>query len=169
MHMPEFAITTSKRHESDLVTRGATAGPAQPASAGGYKKIPERRRVASVAAEGARWGIRGMARCGLSGGCPFGPNRGSCGCEASVFHGGPNGRLQECSSDTEGSRGHAQEQSLVPRSLAPVDRTYRHRGSSATPASLYRERTIPAEHSGSPQEGTCDRPPLARSGHSPQC
>ena len=44
--------------------------------------------------------------------------------------------------DTEGSRGHAQEQSVVPRSLAPVDRTYRHRGSSATPASLYRERTI---------------------------
>src|SRR6266436_7578047 len=38
----------------------------------------------------------------------------------------------------------ADEQSLVPRSLASVDRTCRHRGSSATPpsASLYRERNI---------------------------
>ena len=50
----------------------------------------------------------------------------------------------------------ADEQSLVPRLLASVDRTCRHRGSSATPpsASLYSERMtlVPTDHSGFPHE-----------------
>jgi hypothetical protein len=47
----------------------------------------------------------------------------------------------------------ADEQSLIPRSLVSTDRRYKHGGSSATPpsASLYRERIITTEQSGSPQ------------------
>ena len=71
--MPKFAITTYKRHESDLDTRGPNCWAGSAGLSRGYKKIPERRRVALVGAEGARWDIfRGMARRGLSGGCPFG-------------------------------------------------------------------------------------------------
>jgi hypothetical protein len=63
----------------------------------------------------------------------------------------------------------ADEQSFVPRSLASVDRTYRHSGSSAIPPSAslcgerigYTDREVRLS-----LERTRDQPLLARSGQS---